>query len=74
VDATEFITTNGPFGPGNIIKPQKVVVGVDRVAIDAYCTTLWGMKPEDIIMINKGYEHKLGEIDLKKKKIKEVKV
>jgi uncharacterized protein (DUF362 family) len=74
VDATEFITTNGPFGPGNIIKPQKVVVGVDRVAIDAYCTTLWGLKPEDIIMINKGYEHKLGEIDLKKKKIKEIKV
>jgi len=74
VDATEFITTNGPFGPGTIIKPQKVVAGVDRVAIDAYCTTLWGLKPEDIIMINKGYEHKLGEIDLKKKKIKEIKV
>ena len=74
VDATEFITTNGPFGPGNITKPQKVVAGVDRVAIDAYCTTLWGMKPEDIIMINKGYEHKLGEINLAKVKIKEVKV
>jgi len=73
VDATEFITTNGPFGPGNLIKPQKIVAGVDRVAIDAYCTTLWGMEPRDIVMINRGYEHKLGEIDLDKVKIKEVK-
>jgi len=72
VDATELITTNGPFGPGELIKPQKVVAGVDRVAIDAYCTTLWGMRGEDIIMINRGYEHKIGEIDLKKVKIKEV--
>ena len=71
VDATEFITTKGPFGPGEIIKPQKVVAGTDRVAIDAYCCTLWGLEAKDIIQINKAYEHKLGEIDLTKVKIKE---
>jgi len=73
VDATEFITTNGPFGPGKLAKPQKIVAGIDRVAIDAYCATLWGLRPEDIIMINRGFEHKLGEIDLKKSEIKEIK-
>ncbi|UCC38197.1 MAG: DUF362 domain-containing protein [Candidatus Aminicenantes bacterium] len=73
VDATEFITTNGPFGPGKLIKPQKIVAGVDRVAADAYCTTLWGLEAKDIVMINRGYEHKLGEIDLAKVKIKEIK-
>lgn len=73
VDATEFITTNGPMGPGELIKPQKVVAGVDRVAVDAYCCTLWGLEAKDIFMINKGYEHGLGEIDLKKVKIKEAK-
>jgi len=72
VDATELITTNGPFGPGELIKPQKVIVGVDRVAVDSYCTTLWGMEPQDIIMIQKGHEHGLGEINLKKLTIKEV--
>jgi uncharacterized protein (DUF362 family) len=72
VDATEFITTNGPFGPGKLIKPQKVVAGTDRVAIDAYCTTLWGLEARDIIMINKAYEHKLGQIDLQKVKVKEI--
>lgn len=71
VDATEFITTNGPFGPGKIIKPMKIVAGTDRVAIDAYCCTLWGLEAKDIIMINKAYEHKLGEMDLKKVHIKE---
>lgn len=74
VDATEFITTNGPFGPGKLIKPQKVVVGVDRVAVDAYCSTLWGLEPGDIIMINKAYEHGLGEIDLQNVAIQEVKI
>jgi len=73
VDATEFITTNGPFGPGKLTKPQKVVAGVDRVAVDTYCTTLWDVEAEDIIMINRAYEHKLGEKDLKKIKIKEKK-
>ena len=72
VDATEFITTNGPFGPGKLIKPQKVIAGKDRVAIDAYCTTLWGLEARDIIMINKAYEHKLGQIDLQKVRIEEV--
>jgi uncharacterized protein (DUF362 family) len=73
VDATEYIITNGPFGPGKIQKSQTVVAGTDRVAIDGYCTTLRGMKPEDIIMIRKAYEHGLGEIDLSKVKISEEK-
>ncbi len=71
VDATEFITTNGPFGPGKLIKPQKVVAGTDRVAIDAYCCSLWKLEARNIIMINKAHLHKLGQIDLKKVKIKE---
>ncbi|MFC1554902.1 DUF362 domain-containing protein [candidate division KSB1 bacterium] len=74
VDATEFITTNGPMGPGELIKPQKIVAGTDRVAIDSYCATLFNnLKGSDIIMIKKGYEYKLGEIDLNKVNIKQIK-
>lgn len=72
VDATEFITTNGPFGPGELVKPQKVIAGVDRVAIDAYCTTLWGLTGEDIHAIKLGFAQGLGEIDLEKVGIKEI--
>ena len=74
VDATEFITTNGPGGPGKLIKPQKVIAGTDRVAIDAYCCSLWGLKGEDIIAMKQAYDHKLGEINLNKVKIKESKI
>jgi len=74
VDATELIRTNGPMGPGELIKPLKVIAGVDRVAVDAYCATLLGLKGEEIHMIRKAYERKLGEIDLKKVKLQEVKI
>ena len=72
VDATEIITTNGPFGPGMLAKPRKIVAGVDRVAVDSYCASLRGFKGEEILMIRKGHEHGLGEIDLKKVRIQEI--
>ncbi|UCG53752.1 MAG: DUF362 domain-containing protein [Candidatus Latescibacterota bacterium] len=74
VDATEFIITNGPFGPGKLHKPLKVIAGTDRVAIDSYCAALWGLNPKDIIAINKAHEHEIGEMDLTKMNVKEVEV
>jgi len=74
VDATRFIITKGPFGPGKLHEPRKVVAGTDRVAIDAYCATLWDLNPEEIIMIDKANKHKLGEIDFRKKMIREVEI
>jgi uncharacterized protein (DUF362 family) len=74
VDATEIIKTNGPMGPGELIKPLKVIAGVDRVAVDAYCATLLGFQGKDIIMIRKAAERKLGEIDLQKAGVVEAKV
>lgn len=72
VDATEIIRTNGPFGPGELITPGKIVAGVDRVAVDSYCATVLGLRPEDILMIRKGHEHGLGQMDLKRVRVQEV--
>jgi len=72
VDSTQFITTNGPFGPGKLAQPQEIVAGTDRVAIDSYCCGLLGLKPQDIIMIGKARELGLGQMDLSKLKIKKV--
>ncbi|MFC1484222.1 DUF362 domain-containing protein [Candidatus Neomarinimicrobiota bacterium] len=72
MDSTEFVITNGPMGPGKLLKPQKVVAGTDRVAVDAYCATLFGYDPQNILAIKKAYEHGLGEIDLKNVSIKEI--
>jgi uncharacterized protein (DUF362 family) len=63
-DATEVLKTNGPFGPGEIIKPNKVFVGADPVAMDSYGSTILGNKPEEIRMIAMASKHGLGRMDL----------
>jgi uncharacterized protein (DUF362 family) len=71
VDATEFIITNGPMGPGELSRPKKVVAGRDRVAIDAYCASLWGLKPAEVGVLKMAVEHGLGRMDLTGVKISE---
>jgi uncharacterized protein (DUF362 family) len=71
VDATEILVSNGPFGPGQLMRPEKVIAGTDRVAIDAYCAGLWGLKPDEIVQIKRASEQGLGEIDLIKVVLKE---
>lgn len=72
IDATEFVITNGPNGPGELLKPQKVIAGTDRVAIDTYCSLFFGYNPKNIHVLVKAHEHEVGEIDLKNVKIKEI--
>jgi len=63
-DVTEVITTNGPNGPGELIKPMIIVAGKDVVAVDVYCAKVIGFDPEKIPTISKGFELGLGEKDL----------
>jgi uncharacterized protein (DUF362 family) len=70
-DATEVLKTNGPAGPGMIIKPHKVFVGTNPVEMDAYGCTLLDNRPQDIrtnILANK---LGLGSYDLEKLIIKQ---
>lgn len=72
VDATEFITTNGPSGPGDIKKANKIVAGADCVSADAYCATMLGLKPDDVLMIRYASELGLGRKDIENLSIKEI--
>lgn len=72
IDATEFVITNGPNGPGELLKPQKVIAGTDPVAIDSYGANLIGYNHNDIVVLTKAHEHGLGELDLEKVNIKEL--
>lgn len=74
VDATEFITANGPSGPGPMKKAQQVVAGTDRVLVDTYCSAFLGLEAKNVAMIAKAHAHGLGSMDLKKAKIKEITV
>jgi uncharacterized protein (DUF362 family) len=70
-DACEVLSTNGPWGPGEIAKPRKVYSGTNPVAMDAYGSTILGYMPEDILMIEMAQKHGLGSSDLKSIIIKE---
>ena len=74
VDATQFITTNGPSGPGKMSRPNKIVAGTDRVAIDALCCGYLGLKADDIGMITKAQEHKVGKTNLEEMTISRTKI
>jgi uncharacterized protein (DUF362 family) len=64
VDATEFITTNGPTGPGKMSRPNQIVAGTDPVAIDSFCCAYLDLEPEKIGMIVKAQQDGLGKMDL----------
>jgi uncharacterized protein (DUF362 family) len=72
VDATNFVITNGPAGPGELKRAEKIVAGVNCVSVDTYCATLLGLKPDDVLMIRYASEHNLGEKDITKLIIKEI--
>ncbi len=66
VDATSFITTNGPFGPGKLASAGQVLAGRDPVLADAYGATLMGHDPERIGMIPRAAALGIGSADLGK--------
>jgi uncharacterized protein (DUF362 family) len=74
VDASAILTENGPSGPGKIKKINKVIAGKDPVAVDSYCCRFLGLKPQNVAMIKKAYEHKIGEMNVSKLKILEKKL
>jgi uncharacterized protein (DUF362 family) len=73
-DASELIRTNGPFGPGEIIKPMKVYAGTDPVAMDAYANTILDNRPADSELLNMASKHHLGRFDIENMNLKEIKL
>jgi len=71
-DATEFVLTNGPSGPGDIKKAWKIVTGSNPVAVDTYCVKLRGLEPEKVQMITMAHEHGLGSMDINSMAIEEI--
>ncbi|MCX7990499.1 MAG: DUF362 domain-containing protein [Proteobacteria bacterium] len=71
VDATRILLRNGPQGGG--VKDVKilntVLASTDPVLADAYATTLFGIKPEEISITKRAYERGLGEININRAKI-----
>ena len=72
VDGTVVLGSNGPAGPGDLLKPQKVVAGTDPVAVDAYCVTLHSRKPKEVVMLAKAAAAGVGRADFQKLNLQEI--
>lgn len=72
VDAIECLLENGPRGPGETAKPNRILAGTDPVALDVYACSLIGFDPEDIMTNRFGGEHGLGESDPLKIQVLEI--
>jgi len=72
VDAIECVLENGPRGPGETTKPNKIIAGTDPVALDVYASALMGLDTEDILTVHKAHQLGLGEVDLGKLTILEL--
>jgi len=73
VDAIRILTANGPTG-GNLKDVKKldtVIAGTDIVAVDSYCTSLFGLKPADVPYITIAAAMGLGSSNLEGLSIKE---
>ncbi len=60
VDATEFLITNGPSGPGDIRKPREVFVSTNCLAADMYATRDLGLDWEELPVIQCARRHGYG--------------
>ncbi|MGA2150805.1 MAG: DUF362 domain-containing protein [Geobacteraceae bacterium] len=71
IDATRILTAHGPQGGDlkDVRRLNRVIASTDIVAADAYATTLFGMKPEEISVTVAAYRRGLGEMDLRKVRI-----
>ena len=74
IDATRILLRNGPTGGKleDVKILHTLIASADMVAADAYATTLFGMKPEELGATVAAAKFGLGEIDLSKVKIVEV--
>ena len=68
IDATRILLRNGPQG-GNLRDVKvldTVIASADPVAADAYATTFFDLRPEDITSTSAAHKMGLGEMDLNK--------
>lgn len=79
IDATRVLSTNGPRGPGKVLKEDTVIASADMVAADAFAVSRfpwYGKKyrPAQVQYIREAHERGLGRMDIEKLLIKEVQI
>jgi len=74
-DATRALQTRGPKGPGEVTVPNKIVAGIDPVALDSYCCrflTTKNVSPGDVNHLVLANSLGRGQIDTSQLNVKEI--
>ena len=76
VDAVRVLTANGPTGGdlNDVERLDTVLASTDIVAADAYAATLFDLGGPDIPYVQAAYDMGLGEMDLERVRVRNVKV
>jgi uncharacterized protein (DUF362 family) len=72
MDANHVLLTNGPAGPGEVLRPHQVIASTDPVAVDAFSTRFFGLEPGDVEHLRTAYDLGVGEIDIARLRVREV--
>lgn len=60
VDATEFLVTNGPSGPGEVRKQREIIATTNCLAADMYAIRHLGLNWEELPVIRCAVQHGYG--------------
>lgn len=74
MDANHILLTNGPAGPGQVLRGRQVIAGVDPVAVDSFAARFFQLDPAQVGHIRTAYDLGVGEIDLAKLTVKEIEI
>jgi uncharacterized protein (DUF362 family) len=74
IDAVRILVANGPQGGSlsDVRRLDTVIAGTDQVAVDAFGTTLFGMKPDTLGCVRIGHSAGLGNMNISRLRIKRV--
>jgi uncharacterized protein (DUF362 family) len=71
MDANHVLLTNGPMGPGDVLRGERVIAGTDMVAVDAFTANAFWGDASRARHIRIAYDLGVGEMDLAKLSIRE---
>jgi len=79
IDGTRVLSTNGPRGPGKVLKEDTIIASRDMVAADAYAVSAFEwygkrFEPRQVKHIREAHDRGLGRMDVKNLVIKTVKL
>jgi uncharacterized protein (DUF362 family) len=79
IDGTRVLSTDGPRGPGKVLKEDTVIASADMVAADAFAVSAfewYGRKfrPDQVKHIREAHRRGLGRMDVENMNVKTVKL